>query len=284
MREVLRCDSLQDANDGCNVEVRYIFQVGRKASDARVFAQMLTAFEMASVDPRMVGLNLVQPEDDSAAMENFSSHMRMIKYLHSIYSRVHITLHAGELAPGLVPPEGLRSHIDDSVEIGRAERIGHGADVLHEDNADQLLQKMAERNIMVEICLTSNDVILNMKGDRHPLRKYIEKDVPVALATDDEGIARSDITREYLRAVDDHRLNYLQLKKMARTSLEYAFVSGASLWKSRKGFELTPQCLTDKPESESLSSNCQQFLQSSEKAKLQWRLEKAFVEFERQFP
>jgi hypothetical protein len=88
---------------------------------------------------------------------------------------------------------------------------------------------MGKRNIMVEICLTSNDVILDVRGRQHPLREYIRAGVPVALATDDEGVARSDMTHEYLRGAEDQKLSYLQLKKMARTSLEHAFISGASL-------------------------------------------------------
>ena len=42
--------------------------------------------------------------------------MRMLDFLHGIYPNVHISLHAGELAMGLVPPEGLRFHIRESIE------------------------------------------------------------------------------------------------------------------------------------------------------------------------
>jgi adenosine deaminase len=275
-KAALQCDR-PVADAGCHVKVRYIFQVGRSNPPGKVFAQMLTAFEMASVEPRLVGLNLVQPEDNLVAMDDFKLHMRMLEYLHAIYSRVHITLHAGELTSKLVPPEGLRTHINESVEIGHAERIGHGADLIQENDYPKLLQEMAERNVMVEICLTSNDVILTLSGDRHPLRKYIEKGVPVALATDDEGVARSDMTHEYLKAVEDQQLDYPQLKKMARASLEHSFIEGASLWQNEKNFELNSQCQTN------AWPQCQQFIQRSEKAWLQWQLEEAFVRFERQF-
>ncbi len=62
--------------------------------------------------------------------------MRMLAYLHERYPKVHISLHAGELVQGLVPPEGLRFHIRDSVEIAHAERIGHGVDVMNETNPE----------------------------------------------------------------------------------------------------------------------------------------------------
>ena len=114
---------------------------------------------------------------------------------------MHITLHAGELAMGLVPPEDLTFHIRASIERGHAERIGHGVDVMNEKDAIGLLHEMAEHNVLVEVCLTSNEVILGVSGDDDPLRIYMQYGVPVALATDDEGVSRSDMTHEYLRAV-----------------------------------------------------------------------------------
>lgn len=279
--QTLRCGQAQPDN-GCNVEVRYIFQVGRTNAPSRVFAQMLGAFESANHDQRVVGLNLVQPEDNEVAMRDFGLQMRMLDYLHSIYPQVHITLHAGELAPGLVPPEGLLSHIRDSVQVGHAERIGHGVDVIYETNADQLLQEMASRNVMVEICLTSNDVILGVSGKQHPVRRYLAAGVPAALATDDEGVARSNITSEYLKAFRDQRFGYLDFKKMVRTSLEHAFVSGASIWTNIRTAELTSNCAADNPANDTLSAQCQQFLNSNKKASLQWRLEKSLASFERQ--
>lgn len=279
--EVLRCGQPQP-NKGCDVEVRYIFQVGRTNPPGQVFAQMLGAFEIASGDTRVVALNLVQPEDNATSMSDFPLHMRMLDYFHSIYSRVHITLHAGELVPGLVPPEGLLSHIRDSVLTGHAERIGHGVDLMHETNAEQLLKEMAARNVMVEICLTSNDVILGVRGDKHPIRQYLAAGVPVALATDDEGVARSEISREYLKAVEDHNLEYANLKRMARTSLQHAFIGGESIWKNFRTTELTAACSSDRPETDTVSAQCQQFLNGNKKAALQWRLEKSLISFERQ--
>jgi len=171
----------------------------------------------------VVGLNLVMPEDWLVPMRDFSLHMRMIDHLKKSYPRVHVSLHAGELWQGLVPPEGLRFHIRESIEVGHAERIGHGVAVMHERDPLGLMREMARRKILVEICLTSGDVILGVRGKDHPLSTYIAHGVPVALATDDEGVSRSDIMQEYMRAVLDQGLGYRQLKHMARAGLEHAF-------------------------------------------------------------
>jgi adenosine deaminase len=164
------------------------------------------------------------PEDNVVPMRDFDLHMRMIDYLHALYPDVKISLHAGELAEGLVPPEGLRFHITKSIDTGHAIRIGHGTAVLHETNAADLLKRMADRKILVEIALSSSDAILGIRGKEHPINAYLAAGVPVALATDDEGVLRSNITREFKRAVEEQNLSYRTLKSLARNSIVYSFV------------------------------------------------------------
>jgi len=270
MRNVLNCGTAQ-ANPGCSVRIRYLYQVLRGLPREIVFAQILFGFELAQSDPRFVGLNLVMPEDWYVPMHDFDLHMKMLDYLHGVYPKVHISLHAGELAMGLVPPEGLRFHIRESVERGHAERIGHGVDVMNEDHPLDLLREMAKWKILVEICLTSNDVILGVKGDSHPLPVYLRYAVPVALATDDEGVSRSDMTHEYLRAAQTYDfLGYKELKRMARMSLEHSFLAGSSLWAS--DFHPAAVCANERAGASKLSNSCQKFLDANERAEMQWRL------------
>ena len=169
--------------------------------------------------------------------------MKMLDYLHSVYPKVHISLHAGELAPGLVPPEGLRFHIRQAVELGHAERIGHGVDVMYEDDAAGLLKEMAQKHVMVEINLSSNEGILGVKGAEHPFPLYRAAHVPVALSTDDEGVSRIDITHEYVRAALDYHLSYQDLKQLARTGMEHNFLPGASLWAAPDVFTCAGGCV-----------------------------------------
>src|SRR5207302_10602781 len=141
---------------GCAVTVGYIAQVSRGAPLGQVFAQMVTGFALAN-DPSsgVVGLNLVQAEDGLAAMQNFLLHMQMLQFLRPLYPKAHLSLHAGELVPGLVKPDDLTFHIRESVMTARADRIGHGVDIMHEKDADALMREMARRKVMVEICLSS---------------------------------------------------------------------------------------------------------------------------------
>jgi adenosine deaminase len=275
----------KNAAPGCSVKIRFLYQVLRAFPPQVVFAQTLIGFEIANADPNVVGLNFVQPEDAILAMSEYNRQMHMLDYLHSVYPRVHISLHAGELALGLVPPQGLTFHIREAIDVGHAERIGHGVDVMEEKDGLYLTRMMAKRHVMVEINLTSNDVILGVKGDEHPLAAYLAAGVPVALSTDDEGVSRIDLTHEYVRAAMEHHLGYLDLKAMARTSIEHSFLPGESLWVKRDVFtRVKPACVVRrlgprlgvKPPTQA----CQALLNSSEKAAAQWELERRFVVFE----
>jgi adenosine deaminase len=267
------CDSTH-ADAGCNVQLRFLYQVLRGAPPERVFAQTLLGFELISTDPRWVGINFVMPEDSYLSMRDYSLQMRMLDYLHRLYPKVHISLHAGELAPGLVPPDGLRFHIRQAVQLGHAERIGHGVDVMYEDHPEALLSEMAAHHVLVEINLTSNDVILGVNTAHHPLPIYMKHGVPVALSTDDEGVSRIDLTHEYVRAAEDFGLDYSTLKQLARNSLTYSFLPGESLWTAKA---CRGQALGDAHP----ASICQRFLASSEKAAAQWELERRLGAFEK---
>jgi hypothetical protein len=222
-RAALRCGT-QAAVPGCDVSVRFIAYALRGLPPHQVFAQAMFAFELAASDPRIVGVNLVMPEDWFFSMRDHDLHMRMFRFLRKSYPGVNVALHAGELALGLVPPEKLGCHVRQAIEVGGAQRIGHGTDVMNDADAVGMLRVMARRRIAVEISLSSSDVILGVRGERHPLRQYLRAGVPVVIATDDEGVARSDLTNEYQRAVEEQGLSYRELKEASRNSIEYSFL------------------------------------------------------------
>lgn len=274
---VLRCGTATGA-PGCGVTQRYLYQVLRAFPREMVFAQILAGFELAQRDQRFVGFNLVQPEDDRLAMADYSLHMRIIAFLRELYPEVPVALHAGELAPGLVPPEGLRFHIHEAVGVAGARRIGHGVDVLYENDPDALLRLMSQRRVLVEINLTSNHVILGVTGARHPLRAYLAYRVPVALSTDDEGVSRSEMTLEYRKAVEEQGVDYHTLKAMARNSLQYAFVEGGSLWADYD--HLTPVEACGDASGGLEGESCSAYTAANEKARLQASLELDYRAFE----
>ncbi|MFE9094099.1 adenosine deaminase [Streptomyces sp. NPDC007264] len=281
-RAAAHCDTAHP-DAGCALPVRFISQVLRGGPPAQVFTQMLVGMELARRDPRFVSLNLVQPEDGPVATADYRLHMSMLEYLRGVYPGVPLTLHAGELVPGLVKPEDLRFHIRAAVLTARAERIGHGVDIRYEDDYRNLLRLMARRRVLVEILLTSNEQILGVTGQDHPFPLYRRYGVPVALATDDPGVERTDISREYQRAALTYGLDYRALKDLARTSLEYGFLAGESLWRTRDHRAVVRQCAGDRLGDPTPGRRCARFLASSAKASLEWRQEDAFRAFERAY-
>ncbi|MFD4692790.1 adenosine deaminase [Streptomyces sp. NPDC058463] len=278
-RETAHCGSSRPA-PGCRVTVRRIFQVLRDNAPEYVFTQIALGLRLAERDQRFLAVNLVQPEDAEISLRDYRLHMRMLNYLHTVHPRAHITLHAGELVPGLVKPEDLTFHINDAVRTGRAERIGHGVDLVHEDNWPRLARDMARRQIAVEVPLTSNAQILQVEGKEHPFPVYRAYGVPVVLATDDPGVSRTDISHEYRRAARTYGLGYPELKDLARASLEYAFLPGRSLWRPdpvRKGFRLVDECRSLE------STRCARLLANSPKARLEARQERSFRAFEARY-
>jgi adenosine deaminase len=265
---------------GC-VKIHWLYQVLRGFPPQQVFAQTLLGFEVASADPDVVGLNFVMPEDGYLSMRDYHLQMQMLDYLHSVYPNVRISLHAGELASGMVPPAGLTFHIREAIDLGHAARIGHGVDVLYENHPETLLKEMADKHVMVEVNLTSNDAILGIKGNAHPLHAYMAAHVPWALSTDDEGVSRIDLTHEYVKAVEEQALTYADLKRAARTSLEHAFLHGESLWAAPDDFaRRKPVCSAPITAISEPTTDCTAFLKDNERAAEQWELERRFAVFE----
>ena len=246
----------------CKVVIRYQAFSLRTVQPQAVFAQMAYDFAAARSDPRFVGVNIVAPEDDPVALRDYTLHMRMLRFFHEANPQVKLSLHAGELAFGLVPPEALKFHIRQAVEIAGASRIGHGVSLMYEDDPGGLLSEMAHRKVAVEINQTSNEQILGIKGPQHPFAEYRAAGVPVVISTDDEGVERTDLTQEFVRAAETWHLGYKDLKSLARASIIYSFLPGAPIAVGVDG----------EPESSSPAEG--------EKAKLQWKLEQELKAFE----
>jgi adenosine deaminase len=265
------------------IVVRYMWSCNRNSSLDQFFAQAAAGLWLAATDPRIVALNIVAPEDHPNARNNFERQMEMLEFLWAEFGRPNITLHAGELTLPISPVEPMRDRIRKSIEIGKARRIGHGISIAWEDDVEDLLAKMRREGIAVEICLSSNHAILGIDREKHPLKLYREAGVPVFLNTDDEGVSRGNLTIEHLRAVREQGLGYLELKEMARNSIEYSFLAGESLYVDRDFSRLHSAFATVRHDDWQPSREAEHLMRENEKLQVQVRLERSFVQFERRF-
>lgn len=281
-RELSHCDDTA-AEPGCGVALRYLAQVIRTFPPEQVNAQIALAFLLVKADPRWVGLNLVAPEDDPSTLRHYTEQMSVIGALGKLYPDVKISLHAGEFGFGLVPPEDFKDHIRQALEIAGASRIGHGEAIGLETGALDTLRDMARRGIAVEINLTSNAIVHDLKGEQHPFGLYRQFGVPTALSADDEGVFRIDLTNEYQRAAATYpQLSYRDFKQLSRNALHYGFVEGQPLLADTARGSFTAPCAGERPSGEPRNRRCRDFLAANTKARLQWDLEARFAHFERQ--
>jgi adenosine deaminase/adenosine deaminase CECR1 len=172
----------------------------------------------------IVGVNIVGQESQMVSMRDYTLHMQMFRYLKKVYPKVNVAMHAGELALGDVPPEDLKYHIDQALNVAGAQRIGHGIDLAHETNAVGIMKTMRAKDIPVEINLTSNSFIEGVKGENHPITLYRKYGVPYVISTDDAGVTRHNLANEYVLFASRYKPSYAEVKKASYNSIRYSFL------------------------------------------------------------
>ena len=211
--------------DDATFTMRYQNYVVRVIPPADVFKALIVAFQSASTCPLVVGVNIVAPENNDVSMHDYWLHMQMFRYCHKLFPNVKYAMHAGELVLGMVKPEELTWHINEAVRVAGANRIGHGVDIAHEDSCYKLLEYMAHNDIPVEINLYSNEFILKVKDDQHPMTLYNEFKVPIVISSDDAGVLRSNLTDQFVLLAKRYKnISYKEIKQFVYNSIRYSFI------------------------------------------------------------
>lgn len=126
---------------------------------------------------------------------------------------IPITIHAGEAAG----PQSVR----DALDLFHARRIGHGIRSI-EDPA--LVQRLAEENIGLEVCLTSNLQTGNAASyQAHPFLKLRDSGVLVTVNTDDPTVSGIDLKHEWKVAAEEYGLGLAERKQLLKNSAILAF-------------------------------------------------------------
>jgi len=129
-------------------------------------------------------------------------------------SGLHLVAHAGES----MGPESIRAALD----LG-GERIGHGIAAARDEG---LMRELRDRNIPLEVCITSNLVTGVVKRlEEHPVRTLFDAGVPITLNTDDPAMFRCTLVDEYRLAARHFGFSESELKLVAENGFRYAFIS-----------------------------------------------------------
>lgn len=121
---------------------------------------------------------------------------------------LHLTAHAGES----MGPESIWSAVRDL----KAERIGHGLTAIQDP---ALMDYLAEHQVPVEICLSSNlRTGCCASLAEHPLPRYLDHGLLVTLNTDDPEMFETTLNQEYKTAAERFGLSHEQLRILAENS------------------------------------------------------------------
>ena len=126
---------------------------------------------------------------------------------------LHLTAHAGENAG----PESIWGALNL-----KAERIGHGLTAARDP---ELIEELAERQIPIEICVTSNlRTGCCAEISEHPVRQYFDNGLMLTLNTDDPAMFRTSLAEEYQLVQDTFGFTDEHLRELARNSFEASFL------------------------------------------------------------
>ena len=89
---------------------------------------------------------------------------------------------------------------------------------------------MADNHRAIEINLYSNEFILKVQDDRHPITLYKQFKVPITISTDDAGVLRSNLIEQYVLLASRYKdITYRDIKQFVYNSIEYSFIPDASI-------------------------------------------------------
>ena len=293
MNAILKC-STATPDPSCEVSFYFQATVNRNAAlkDGsadlpKIFTQTALSCLLADTEKSVVGVNLLSGEDSPVSMQSFNTQMQFFSYFHNRFPRTNIALHGGEITPcfvGIGNP-ALKEHITGAIQAG-AKRVGHAVSFTYLNDADkaEVATLMKRNNTLVEIPFTSNAQILGVAGEEHPFVQYFRKyGVPAAFSTDDEGVSYADFTSEWIYAVSQYRLTFVEAVRLARFSLQYSFLPGEPLWQDVVSAKVVSQCTGEILGSDKPGDPCKSFLAKSAKAGTQWRYEAKLSHFDKEY-
>jgi adenosine deaminase/aminodeoxyfutalosine deaminase len=171
---------------------------------ARVFHK---AAELRPQFPSIIGIGIGGDERRTGA-EPFRD-----LYAEAREAGLRLTAHAGET----VGPESIWG----ALNIG-AERLGHALSATYDQ---ELMDVLAERQIPLEICVTSNlRTGCCPRVEDHPLRRYFDSGLMVTINSDDPALFHSDLADEYQGARDHFAFTDEHLRELASNSIEASFL------------------------------------------------------------
>jgi adenosine deaminase/aminodeoxyfutalosine deaminase len=197
-------EAIRAAAGDSAVQVRWILDAVRQFGVEP--AMQVAALASERLDEGVVALGIGGSEERGPA-----------SWFHDVFAfakrqGLHLHAHAGEsMGPG---------SIWDALALG-AERIGHGIAAVGDP---ALMRHLRERDIPLEICITSNLVTgVVPRMEDHPVRRLFDAGVPIVLNSDDPAMFRCSLAGEYRLAAERFGFTEAELRRIAENGFRYAF-------------------------------------------------------------
>ena len=197
-------DAIRDAAADSPVRVRWILDAVRQFGTEHVMRVAELAAER--VDQGVIAFGIGGSEERGPA-EWFTDAFAFARK-----AGLRLTAHAGES----MGPESVWA----ALELG-AERIGHGIASVRDE---ALMRHLKERDIPLEVCVTSNLVTGVVKRVQdHPIRRLYDAGVPIVLNSDDPAMFRCSLVDEYRLLAREFGFSEAELRGIAENAFRYAF-------------------------------------------------------------
>ena len=125
-----------------------------------------------------------------------------------------VTIHAGET--------GIGENVLDAVQMLGAERIGHG---IHIKNCKEAYDIVKEKNIVLEMCPTSNVQTKAVDSfEIHPILDFHKDGIKVTINTDNRTVSNTTLTKECHVIKDNFNIDLDIYKNIYFNSVNAAFI------------------------------------------------------------
>lgn len=152
---------------------------------------------------------------DLAASETAFDTSEFVPAIHRAHDLgLGITVHTGEGVPA--------TYIDQVISLYKPQRLGHATSLITNPH---LMHKVAQSNICVESCPTSN-LVTRCTPDypSHPLIKYLRNNVPVTVNTDDPMLFDTDLNLEWLHVMDQMGASQQEMLDLNENARKHSFI------------------------------------------------------------
>jgi adenosine deaminase len=138
-------------------------------------------------------------------------------FQHLLSHNMNCTVHAGE--------EWGPESIHQALHYLDAHRVSHATRLLEDP---ELARFVADHRIPIEVGLRSNLRTHSMpEGAVHPLRRFLQHGMRVALTTNNRLFLDTDLTGEYRLATDEFDLSLLEVENLSLSSFKSTFLPQA---------------------------------------------------------